>query len=547
MSSVVTEASPSVSSQHARAKSGQQGNTSAGDNGFSELVDNNLSAADASEAAPQGGRQQSPGQEPSAKPQTGVRRQSQAEQTHAASNEPADQSETDVREEPAGTSETDAVVRTGVVTADAAPDLIDAVPDNETDDAQSAASTMPPVPVTGIAAAVAVQIELAAGADATRVIDTSDALVVTNPAATIVSGPAETAANALARVALDTADAGTAASTESPQTQAETDTPTPTTANGATPATQANTPSTTDANAEAAAETPVTVETAAPDAQLAVKAQAELTATAKSDPAVDEAQVNQLIASTETKLTQPHDDVQATSESPVPAQKPESNTDRRIEADARVDEQSRRPAESEGRPTHRASHEPTLSAQAQAATAAVDQSQPTGFGVSQAATLHMSNVAVAQLSAMPVQANVPIPVSALAVEITANAQIGRSRFEIRLDPPELGRIDVRLDVDRQGQVTSHLIVEKSATLDLLRRDAQQLERALQDAGLKTSDNGLQFSLRDQGQHTGRNDDSGSGRQNQRLMIAEEETIVAETAGRSYGRMIGQRGGIDIRV
>ena len=109
----------------------------------------------------------------------------------------------------------------------------------------------------------------------------------------------------------------------------------------------------------------------------------------------------------------------------------------------------------------------------------------------------MSNVAVQQLSAMPVQANVPVPVNALAVEIAANAQIGRSRFEIRLDPPELGRIDVRLDVDRQGQVTSHLIVEKSATLDLLRRDAQQLERALQDAGLKTSDNGLQFSLRDQ--------------------------------------------------
>jgi flagellar hook-length control protein FliK len=146
-----------------------------------------------------------------------------------------------------------------------------------------------------------------------------------------------------------------------------------------------------------------------------------------------------------------------------------------------------------------------------------------------------------------VQANVPVPVNALAVEIAANVQIGRSRFEIRLDPPELGRIDVRLDVDRQGQVTSHLIVEKSATLDLLRRDAQQLERALQDAGLKTSDNGLQFSLRDQGQQSARGDDNGSPRNNQRLMIAEEETIVAETAGRSYGRMIGQRGGIDIRV
>jgi chemotaxis protein MotD len=133
------------------------------------------------------------------------------------------------------------------------------------------------------------------------------------------------------------------------------------------------------------------------------------------------------------------------------------------------------------------------------------------------------------------------------VQIAANVQVGRSRFEIRLDPPELGRIDVRLDVDRQGQVTSHLIVEKSATLDLLRRDAQQLERALQDAGLKTSDNGLQFSLRNQQEHAGRNDDNGSGRNAHRLIVTDEETIAAETAGRSYGRMIGQRGGIDIRV
>ena len=158
----------------------------------------------------------------------------------------------------------------------------------------------------------------------------------------------------------------------------------------------------------------------------------------------------------------------------------------------------------------------------------------------------MSNVASAQLTAVPA-ANVAVPVDGLAVEIAANLQIGRSRFEIRLDPPELGRIDVRLDVDQQGQVTSHLIVEKSATLDLLRRDAQQLERALQDAGLKTSDNGLQFSLRDQQQQSGRNDDNGSERNAQRLIVADEETIAAETAGRSYGRMIGQRGGIDIRV
>src|SRR5262249_35481774 len=47
-----------------------------------------------------------------------------------------------------------------------------------------------------------------------------------------------------------------------------------------------------------------------------------------------------------------------------------------------------------------------------------------------------------------------VPVAGLAVEIAARAQAGRNRFEIRLDPPELGRIDVRLDVDASGQVTS---------------------------------------------------------------------------------------------
>jgi flagellar hook-length control protein FliK len=90
-----------------------------------------------------------------------------------------------------------------------------------------------------------------------------------------------------------------------------------------------------------------------------------------------------------------------------------------------------------------------------------------------------------------------VPLEAVAVEIVVRAQSGRNRFEIRLDPPELGRIEVRLDIDRSGQVTSRLLVERAETLDVLRRDAHQIERALQDAGLRTSDNGLQFSLRDQ--------------------------------------------------
>ncbi len=105
---------------------------------------------------------------------------------------------------------------------------------------------------------------------------------------------------------------------------------------------------------------------------------------------------------------------------------------------------------------------------------------------------------VSPLTALRVEAGADnaVPIAGLAVEIVARAQDGAKRFEIRLDPPELGRIDVRLDVDQAGKVTSRLMVERAETLDLLRRDAPQLERALQHAGLNT-EGGLEFSLRDQ--------------------------------------------------
>ena len=91
-----------------------------------------------------------------------------------------------------------------------------------------------------------------------------------------------------------------------------------------------------------------------------------------------------------------------------------------------------------------------------------------------------------------------VPLSGLAVEIATQAHAGNKHFEIRLDPPELGRIDVKLDVDRDGNVSSRLVVDRADTLDLLKRDASTLERALQQSGLKTSDNALEFSLRQQG-------------------------------------------------
>ena len=69
-----------------------------------------------------------------------------------------------------------------------------------------------------------------------------------------------------------------------------------------------------------------------------------------------------------------------------------------------------------------------------------------------------------------------VPVSGLAVEIAASVQSGKTHFEVRLDPADLGRIDVRIDVDRNGQVTSHLTVEKPETLSMLRRTRRSCSR-----------------------------------------------------------------------
>ena len=147
---------------------------------------------------------------------------------------------------------------------------------------------------------------------------------------------------------------------------------------------------------------------------------------------------------------------------------------------------------------------------------------------------------VAQPGALPAG----IPFGGLAVEIAGRAIAGKNRFEIRLDPPELGRIEVRLDVDRDGNVTSRLTVDRADTFDLLRRDAAGLERALQDAGLKTAGNGLQFSLRDQPMSQ---QQTGGGSDAAQIVMQDEMLQPADVIPQNYGRLAGQGGGLDIRV
>lgn len=99
----------------------------------------------------------------------------------------------------------------------------------------------------------------------------------------------------------------------------------------------------------------------------------------------------------------------------------------------------------------------------------------------------------------------------IAFEMARQVDGGNTRFQIRLDPPELGRIDVKLEIDSNGQVNARLTVEKAETLDLMQRDQRALERALQQAGLDANKTNLEFSLKQNpfaGDQNERNDRGG---------------------------------------
>ncbi len=243
-----------------------------------------------------------------------------------------------------------------------------------------------------------------------------------------------------------------------------------------------------------------------------------------------------------------------TAKAPAEA-KPHHDTQQHTEtADGPAAEQAPAPAQN---PAHATANRPAASVEAKAGarpevpaqTDAVAALKPADMTPSVPQTTPLTNapasLAVHQVSTSDATpgATAPVPIDGVAVEIASKAFEGKNRFDIRLDPPELGRIHVRLEVDRNGEITSRVMADRQDTLDLLRRDAPQLERALSDAGLRTADNGLQFSLRDQSQSR---DQQSNATDNARLIVS-DDSLVSEATQRGYYRPAGSPGGLDIRV
>ena len=135
-----------------------------------------------------------------------------------------------------------------------------------------------------------------------------------------------------------------------------------------------------------------------------------------------------------------------------------------------------------------------------------------------------------------------VPLDQVAVHIATSAANGVDRIQIQLTPASLGRIDVEMEVAHDGRVDAVVRVDKPETMELLQRDARQLVRALQDAGLQADSGSLSFELRDQGGRQEERPTRAAGRSRSELpgVGSTESAAVADIQMRRV-----RLGGLDI--
>lgn len=104
-----------------------------------------------------------------------------------------------------------------------------------------------------------------------------------------------------------------------------------------------------------------------------------------------------------------------------------------------------------------------------------------------------------------------------------------TQFDLRLDPPELGRVDVRLEVSRDHRVTATISADTPQALAEMARHARELEQSLQSAGLELADNGLSFDLHQGSGEERKAGDENASVQTPTLRLEDEVQTIAQRA------------------
>jgi hypothetical protein len=204
--------------------------------------------------------------------------------------------------------------------------------------------------------------------------------------------------------------------------------------------------------------------------------------------------------------------------------------------------------------------DPSSVAKADASAAPVDQgvgdpglaAQPQSPDPSAAGALAAASSVPLQTAATAPQA-APETVARLATQIVQTAQGPASEFNLTLHPAELGGVQVKIQVDKNGQVRAALAFDNpQAAADLSAR-ADELRAQLSQAGFDVADGGLSFSLNGQGQQAAGDNGAQAGLMGGRAFRAAAAgaddllTQVNEAASRLARPSTAAAGGLDIRI
>ncbi|MBC7908045.1 MAG: flagellar hook-length control protein FliK [Rhodospirillaceae bacterium] len=136
----------------------------------------------------------------------------------------------------------------------------------------------------------------------------------------------------------------------------------------------------------------------------------------------------------------------------------------------------------------------------------------------------------------------------VSIQILKQAKNGSDSIKVQLKPVELGAIEIKLEVAKDGTVSAVVTADNKDTLAMLQKDSSNLQKALEDAGLKTDSNSMTFNLREGHQQAQQNGNDGSGRRRSRLSAAAAADAAANVqAAQAQARWNTGRAGVDIKV
>lgn len=81
------------------------------------------------------------------------------------------------------------------------------------------------------------------------------------------------------------------------------------------------------------------------------------------------------------------------------------------------------------------------------------------------------------------------------VNITKSAVKGVDKIDISLKPEDLGHIEIKMQISKNGKLQAEIIASRPETAEMLQKEAQSLQKAFNEAGFQTDDNSLNFSYR----------------------------------------------------